>query len=132
MAALSQIDNERVYCHRGWWSYDHEQNSDSSLARASEFGFSVETDLRNWKDEIIISHDIPQNSEFSEAGLLLEFSTTFALNIKTDGLQKFFMGVESWIESTNSFVFDGSIPQMLQYAKLGIPHAMRLSEYEWT
>jgi cell division initiation protein len=36
---------------------------------------------------------------------------------------------EEFIE-TDSFFFDGSIPQMLMYRNLGLPHALRLSEYE--
>jgi hypothetical protein len=67
--------------------------------------------------------------EFHE---LTQMFSTFALNLKEDGLQECIIRERDWIETTNSFVFDGSIPEMYRYHKLGIPHALRISEFEKT
>ena len=122
--------NDKVFCHRGFWNSKIDQNSLNSFVCASENGFSIETDIRHLKGNAVISHDQPSGGELPKLEMLTRFDTSFALNIKEDGLQDFFVQVRSWIETSNSFVFDGSVPEMHRYRMLGIEHALRLSEFE--
>jgi hypothetical protein len=127
----TDLNQEKViYCHRGYWNSAISQNSLESFLSAAKFGFSVETDIRYINNSAIISHDLPSDEDFVPLNNLTTIDTSFALNIKEDGLQIFFEEVRSWIESSNSFIFDGSIPEMLRYQKLGLNHALRLSEFE--
>jgi hypothetical protein len=96
-----------IYCHRGYWTTSAEQNSLKALSDASANGFGIDP---------------------SEINLI---DTPIALNIKCDGLLR--KGLEEIIrlvQDPGSFVFDGSIPEMLQYKRAGVKHALRLSEYE--
>jgi hypothetical protein len=71
-----------------------------------------------------------------QASQTLDFGVPVALNVKSDGLSCFGLDYLPQILATRSFFFDGSIPQMLDFKRKGIPHALRLSEYEvslpWT
>ena len=53
-----------------------------------------------------------------------------ALNLKEDGLFSLNDLNRDFLEISNSFVFDGSIPEMFKYNLLGFPHALRISEFE--
>jgi len=119
-----------VYCHRGFWRTFPQQNSVESFDLASENGFSIETDIRFFEGSAVVCHDLPIELGLSKLDELSVYSSSFALNVKEDGLQNFFVRVQPWMEATNSFVFDGSIPEMFRYRELGINHALRLSEYE--
>ena len=132
MALNSTQIESSVFCHRGLWGTSARQNSLESFDIAFKSGFSIETDIRHFEEKAVISHDIPSGAGLPQLEMLTRLKTSFALNIKEDGLQEFFVQVRSWIETSNSFVFDGSIPEMFQYRKLGIQHALRLSEFEKT
>lgn len=118
-----------IIAHRGQWSNKAEQNSIVSIEKAFASGFAVETDVRERNGKLIISHDSP-NQKIDLPELLIKPGDRFALNIKEDGLFDFFENQRELIRSTSSFLFDGSIPQMHFINKLGLPHALRLSEFE--
>jgi hypothetical protein len=126
---LGKEDNHWIFAHRGQWSNVEEQNSVASIDRAFMNGFSVETDIRERMGKLIISHDLPSARE-TPTDLQMESKGRFALNIKEDGLFTFFEQLRETIVSTSSFLFDGSIPQMYGIRKIGLPHALRLSEFE--
>ena len=130
MSQHLEQESSRIFCHRGIWDASVPQNSLTSFNSAQMNGMSIETDIRFFIDQVVIEHDLPKASSILMASNLFDYNVTFALNLKEDGLQFFFEEAREWLDSTKSFVFDGSIPQMLQYSKLGIRHAMRLSEYE--
>lgn len=99
--------------------------------------FSIETDFRDYLGKVLVSHDPVQ----SDLGLIdldtfLDLGVKTALNIKSDGLSNFFESSRRELELSGSWVFDGSIPEMLRYKELGIKHALRISEFEkeipWT
>lgn len=126
---MSTDDAKWILAHRGLWNDEREKNSRISILRAIEEGYGVETDLRDSFEKLIISHDSPYGNE------IVYFDKTwskhrFAYNLKSDGLEKYFRPLIENMIDTNSFVFDGSIPEMVKFRKLGIPHALRLSEYE--
>ena len=121
-----------VFCHRGLWESLNLQNSIHSFEKAQNCGFSVETDIRHSEGQAVICHDLAAGAELPQLELLTRFTSSFALNVKEDGLQDLFVKVRPWIEMSKSFVFDGSIPEMYKYREIGISQALRLSEFEKT
>lgn len=126
---MPKLGFEWILAHRGVWSLANEQNTKDALLRGVQNGFGVESDFRDAFGQLVISHDPPIGKEF------LPFDHSFssnrvAYNIKSDGLDSFFLDFCQNMTTTSSFVFDGSIPEMLRMKKLNIPHALRLSEYE--
>jgi hypothetical protein len=122
--------NPIIYAHRGVWASPEEQNSPQSILKASQLSFGVETDFRSVDGNLVISHE-PLNLT---APLLVDkydFSgLPVALNIKEDGLTRQFSEFLAKFPNEDSFIFDGSVPEMLKIKKAGLPHALRLSEYE--
>ncbi len=120
----------RIFCHRGLWSHREDQNTRNSFVRAAASGFSVETDLHAFEGRIVISHDLPMRDSGLTLREVLSMNCTFALNLKSDGLsQEIGTHLDVLLEN-GSFVFDGSIPEMLNYRRKLIPLALRLSEFE--
>lgn len=125
-----------IFAHRGDWHPDLSPNSLEAISKAFSKGFAVETDIRDFQGHLVVSHDPcsdPNAQKFSE---LFSSYQRMAINIKSDGLSGLIeMHVENILQS-NSFIFDCSFPELLRYRKLGIPHALRLSEFEkelpWT
>jgi glycerophosphoryl diester phosphodiesterase len=120
----------RIYCHRGYWASAAEQNTVRALEDAAGRGFGIETDIRDYQGSIVVSHDPVRNSCF---GLekLLKTSTPVALNVKSDGLLSIGHNtIKDVLQTPGSFLFDGSIPEMLRYRQHNLPHALRISEYE--
>lgn len=121
--------NDWVFAHRGAWKDPSEKNSQEALARAFESGMGVETDFRDYQANLVLSHDILLNQQFTP---FTGFNTKdrYAINLKSDGLLNLFLPFVDRIRMSGSFIFDGSIPEMVRYRDAGIPHALRLSEYE--
>ena len=120
----------RIYCHRGFWERKEDQNTSSAIAAAVERGMAIETDIRDLNGKLVISHDAP-SSPNNDVLDLLKLNAITALNIKSDGLLKLdFPLVQHLLMGVNSFAFDGSIPEMLNFRKANLPHALRISEYE--
>lgn len=119
-----------IYAHRGVWVTKRDQNTKQAIESAGKAGFGVETDFRSINGELYLSHD-PLFLDSGSAVKTIDFKElSTAINIKENGLLSY---LNEFIESNNqihSFVFDGSIPEMVKARKLGIPHALRLSEYE--
>ena len=78
----------KILAHRGYWKKEDEKNTKAAFERAFDNGFGIETDLRDIKGTIVISHNMPKGDEmtFEE---LLQLSDgrnlPLALNIKADG-----------------------------------------------
>lgn len=130
MNEIHRSSKRRIFAHRGLWNSESEQNSIKAISEAIQHGFAVETDLRCYSNEVIVSHDSPTE----EVVRLFELENwkdgRFALNIKEDGLHEHFVPWRSVLEDSGSFLFDGSTPDMLKYAQSHIPIANRLSEVE--
>lgn len=124
-----EFNKKRIFAHRGLWHSQENMNSLESLQLAANSGFSIETDVRTVKNNVAISHDQPYN-EYVDANYLFSLDTTVALNIKSDGLLNYFIAHIEWLQNTNSFFFDGSIPELYKFSKLNLPIAQRLSEFE--
>lgn len=52
--------NIKILAHRGFWKEETEKNTKIAFERAFNSGFGIETDLRDIKGEIVISHNMPQ------------------------------------------------------------------------
>ena len=106
------------------------KNSRAALEDATKAGYSIETDIRLYDNNLIISHDAEISGEEVRLDTVNFADSSVALNIKSDGLVTH---VKSWFSSRlldGTFVFDGSIPEMYKYLQHSIPHALRLSEFE--
>ena len=126
-----------ILSHRGYWQKKEEKNSLQAFTKALDFDFGIETDLRDHLGEIVISHDIPRKDEKCitfENFLALyndkKSESLLALNIKADGLAEKVSRSLVKYQIKNYFAFDMSIPDHLQYNKLGTNVYCRSSEYE--
>ncbi|EKK0831083.1 hypothetical protein PKB33_001504 [Campylobacter lari] len=124
-----------IISHRGVWNRCSEKNTSRAFRRSFENNFGIETDLRDMLGQIVISHDMSNNSCLTLDNffaLYQSFSNNFplALNIKADGLQNVLKEFLEKYDVNNYFVFDMSVPDALLYIKAGFNVFTRQSEYE--
>ena len=124
-----------VLSHRGYWKVVNEKNKSLAFQRSFSLGYGTETDIRDYKGELVISHDIADENSLSVKEMFdiynkYDNSLPLALNIKADGLQLKLKDLISKYNITNYFVFDMSVPDGLQYLKQNIKSFTRESEYE--
>jgi glycerophosphoryl diester phosphodiesterase len=88
----------KILSHRGYWKTVDEKNSMLAFERSFSLGFGTETDIRDYKGQLVISHDIPTDkqaiillSDFFECYKSYNCDLPLALNIKSDGLQTLLM-----------------------------------------
>lgn len=119
-----------IYAHRGVWASPEHQNSRKAIEEARISGFGVETDFRSNNQSLVISHD-PVGELMPVTVDEIDFTgIPVALNIKEDGLVLKFENFTREHPNQFTFLFDGSIPEMVKIKERGLPHALRLSEYE--
>ena len=53
----------RIISHRGYWNTPAEKNTIHAFQRSFALGFGTETDIRDLKGELVISHDMPIGDE---------------------------------------------------------------------
>jgi hypothetical protein len=123
-----------IIAHRGFWKTPKEKNTIEAFHLALKSGFGIETDFRDFNGEIVISHDIPNQSSMTLKKFLEIVDSypnqTLALNIKSDGLQHLLE--EVMLDKKQAFVFDMSIPDTLGYMKNSITFYSRFSDLEPT
>ena len=128
----------KILAHRGYWKTAPEKNSLAALAGALERGWGVETDIRDYRGELVISHDpadedAPRLAElFSAYGRLAAPKPLLALNVKADGLYLFLPDLFKRfdVKPENHFLFDASLPEQYIYLKRGFRVFTRSSEFE--
>jgi len=117
-----------------------EKNSLEALQNAVELGFGIETDIRDFDGELVISHGPPEGKVI----MLTKFfeniknhanfrKVTYALNIKSDGLdEKLEKIISDYGLMNNVFFFDMSFPTLLWFSKKFGPKNLstRISEFE--
>lgn len=128
-----------IVSHRGFWNSNIPKNSKAAFENSFKNEFGTETDLRDLNGEIVISHDIPRLEEnpitlkeFFEIYTSYKIKKTLCLNIKADGLQLLVKELINKFQIENYFLFDMSIPDHIQYNKIGLKTFFRESEYEKT
>ncbi|NUW73829.1 hypothetical protein HOP38_15105 [Vibrio mediterranei] len=124
-----------IISHRGYWKSQEEKNQAVAFKRSFELGFGTETDVRDCKGELLISHDMPSGSEVKFEDFLLMYSAskcerTLAINIKSDGLSKLLLSILEKHNIQNYVVFDMSIPDTVLYKRDSLKYLVRYSEYE--
>lgn len=129
----------KILSHRGYWKTVEEKNTEAAFRRSFVLGYGTETDIRDYKGELVISHDMPDGTELhcdavlamvAEALTLNNTPLTVALNIKADGLAPDLRMLLDRYPEIDSFVFDMSVPDMRSYFEAGIPVFTRMSEVE--
>lgn len=129
------MERIRILAHRGYWNENISRNSFEAVRAALEKNFGFESDVRDYSGRLVVSHDIP-NKESLDAekifGLLHEFrdAFTFAINIKADGLKNLLGKFLRDYEISNYFLFDMSVPQMIEFHEAGLRFFTRQSEFE--
>lgn len=103
-----------ILAHRGFWQSVEEKNSILATTRAIECGFGIELDVRDQNGSLVVSHDIPKGScaYFKEHMNLSSDKTTWAINIKADGLASVLKSELEQFGIENYFAFDMSIPEI--------------------
>lgn len=124
-----------IIAHRGYWTEQDERNTPAALRRALDSGFGFESDIRDYMGELVISHNIADEScqKAEEVFRWLaeqDDKYCFAVNIKADGLKDLLAGLLEKYHITNYFTFDMSVPQMVEYADMGLTYFARQSEVE--
>lgn len=124
-----------IISHRGFWVNSEEKNGYAAFERSFQKGFGVETDIRDFNGQLVISHD-PANHDcmtldrFLKLYLIYPSRPPLALNIKADGLQTALESQLKMLKIMNYFVFDMAVPDGLLYLQLGMNTYTRHSEYE--
>ena len=119
-----------ILAHRGDWNNQIAPNSGLSIRNALNSGFGVETDIRDLNGQIVISHDPCVGIDYEKFLDFVSEDSRIAINIKSDGLAERIQDYTDQLRESKSFVFDCSFPELIRYKKAGIPHAIRISEYE--
>lgn len=124
-----------VLSHRGYWKEIQEKNFPIAFERSFSLGFGTETDIRDYKSELVISHDIANEDcisikEMFEIYNKYDNTLPLALNIKADGLHVKLKKLLEEYNISNYFVFDMSVPDSLGYIRHNIKAFTRESEYE--
>ena len=127
----------RILAHRGLWNTLEERNTKQAIFRAFDQGYGIETDLRDYCGDLVISHDIadgtcPKVSDIFQYYKNHNIGTTLALNVKADGIQKNLKRLLDEYAITNYFMFDMSAPEMVVYHKQDFQFFTRQSEIEMT
>jgi hypothetical protein len=123
----------KIIAHRGFWHETAEMNTKVAFRRAREYGFGIETDIRDFGAEIVISHDPSKDGAMPLQELIQDLTDPeliLALNIKADGLSSNLAEILKDKCTLNSFVFDMSGPEYLKYKSMGIRTFDRRSEFE--
>lgn len=132
------LPNEKLLAHRGAWLREKlSPNSPEALIGALGAGFGIETDLRDLRRQVVISHDPPMDSEATFLDFLKEASRSprsenavLALNVKSDGLASILSDELRELESFQHFFFDMSTPELVKLSRAGLNVGVRLSEFE--
>lgn len=125
-----------LLAHRGWWSNASERNTLGAIERAFAACMGVETDVRDFDGELVLSHDMPRADQIVPFDRVLELFAKYdcpgglAINIKADGLHAPLQQAIDRLRLKRVFVFDMSVPDARGYIARGIPSFTRQSEME--
>lgn len=125
----------KILAHRGYWNESIEKNSPKALLLALKNSYGLESDVRDYQKRLVISHNIAdQSCQDAEEVFkwLNEFGDkyTFAINIKADGLKDLLQFFFNTYHISNYFLFDMSVPQMVEFREVGLRFFTRQSEVE--
>lgn len=124
-----------ILSHRGLWYKEAERNSCKAFERAFSKGFGIETDIRDYRGNLVISHDIANKRSMLldtlfQLYISINKSLFIAINIKADGLQEKLKELILKYGIENYWVFDMAVPDALQCISYEMNVFTRESEYE--
>ena len=124
-----------ILAHRGYWNQNISANSSAAIKAAIENGYGFESDVRDYMGRMVISHNIADDScQDAEEVFkwLAEYGDRhcFAINIKADGLKEILREYFERYNIKNYFLFDMSVPQMVEFEEMDLRFFTRQSEYE--
>lgn len=126
-----------IIAHRGWWTSQENYlgNSFEAFKLALAHGYGIEVDIRDFKQELVVSHNPAADSSLKLVDLLTYYqnnkcSSCLAFNVKADGLQPLLRELLSQFSISHYFTFDMSIPNTLMDASCNLKYFLRQSEYE--
>ncbi len=125
----------KILSHRGFWRENLEKNLEVAFIRSWENGFGLETDVRDFNQKLVISHDMASSENIDFEYFLEKYNqlgkgTPLALNIKADGLSIPLKEVLKKFQIENYFVFDMSVPDTKSYLVNNLTTFSRQSEIE--
>src|SRR5262249_1390059 len=113
-----------VISHRGYWKSAKEKNQPVAFHRSFDLGFGTETDIRDHKGTLVISHDMPSGDEIALddlLDLLGDRDLPLAVNIKADGLARVLQQQMAARPLSRWFTFDMTVPELVVQLRLGLP-----------
>jgi glycerophosphoryl diester phosphodiesterase len=125
----------KIISHRGFWEVEKEKNSMDAFEKSFRMGLGVETDVRDYCGNLVISHDVANGDNILFEDFLSAYNKydskemTLAINIKADGLQSKLMEQLANHNISNYFLFDMSIPEMVVYSRTTLNFFTHQSEY---
>jgi hypothetical protein len=122
-----------ILSHRGYWVESSERNGSAAFERSFNLSYGTETDVRDFAQRLVISHDPPANASLlltDVLALLGSRALSLALNVKADGLAGSIREALDVAENETAFVFDMAVPDMRSYFSAGVPVFTRMSEFE--
>ena len=113
----------QLLAHRGFWTSIEEKNTIDAICKAFRNGYGVETDVRDYKGKLVVSHNIPDENcplfeEVMNAYKETQCEAYIAINIKADGIQDLLLDILQRYQVDKYFVFDMSIPEQVVYLSL--------------
>lgn len=125
----------KIIAHRGFWQKIEEKNTLTAIKRAFKNGFGIETDVRDYNGELVISHNIANETCFTLEDVFkiyqeLKTDVDLAINIKADGLQELLKNLIVKYNIKNYYLFDMSIPEMVVNEREGLKFLTRNSDIE--
>lgn len=125
----------KIIAHRGMWKDIQEKNSEKAFERAFNVNFGVETDIRDYKGELVVSHDIGSKESIALKDFLNLYKrigneNLLALNIKADGISRLLLNALDDYGVQNYFTFDMSVPEMVIYRNIECKYFSRQSDIE--
>lgn len=125
-----------IIAHRGLCHAGDLPNSKGALLAALKQGFGIETDIRDYCGDVIISHDPHVSGEVLRLSEFFHYYNSFgssaklALNVKSSGIGLALKSLLDEFRIKNYFVFDMALPDALFYIKIGLNVYDRVSEIE--
>ena len=128
----------KIISRRGYWIDSKEKNTEIAFKRSISEGFGIETDVRDYNGELVVSHDVlPANkkpfsfNEFLELFVSCKYpDALLAINIKSDGIQDMLATSLNEYGLKSYFTFDMSIPSLyFAYQQTGLKIFSSVNEY---
>ena len=131
---LKQRNIMQIISHRGLWSNPSEKNSINSFENSIKEGFGLETDIRDFSETLVVSHDPANKNAITIEEVLSLFSNCSTLplflNIKSDGLANSLKNKLEQYNIKEYYFFDMSVPETISFINLKLNFFTRQSEFE--